>query len=252
MRRAAARSQCANNLKQLALGLHNYADTHTPANAPDGQASGFPAGTVPNAVLSPEQRLSWFVEVLPFVEQENLSRRFDRAKGWEDPANAPASQTSLKILICPDWGRETGPNQPYWTAYLGVAGLGADAAELPAHAPRAGVFGYTRRTVLKEIADGTSNTLLIMESARDNGPWARGGSATVRGLVPGEQPYFGADRPFGGTHFKENSIFGKGKSLGCNAALVDGSVRFFTEAISPSTLEAAVTFAGGEELGADW
>jgi hypothetical protein len=247
VRRAAARSQCANNLKQIALGLHNYADTYTPEQ---GQTRGLPAGTVPNAVLSPEQRLSWYVELLPFIEQDKLYRRFDRDKGWEDSANDAVARTTLKTLHCPDWGREAEPNPPYLTAYLGVAGLGADAATLPAEDWRAGIFGYDRHTSFAE--NGTSNTLLILESARDNGPWARGGPATVRGLVPGEQPYLGVGRPFGGTHFGENTVFSKGKSLGCNAALADGSVHFLMESVAPHVLEALVTTAGGEVVGADW
>jgi hypothetical protein len=67
VRRAAARSQCANNLKQIALGLHNYADTN-----PGGYRAALPAGTVPNAALRPEQRLSWVVALLPFVEQDHV------------------------------------------------------------------------------------------------------------------------------------------------------------------------------------
>jgi hypothetical protein len=252
VRRAAARSQCANNLKQIALGLNNYAGTYTPGESADGQTHGLPAGTVPNAALSPEQRLSWFVEVLPFIEQDTLYKAFDLQKGWKDPVNEPAARTPLKVLSCPDWGREMGPNPPYLTAYLGVAGLGADAARLPADDRKAGIFGYDRRTPLAAITDGTSNTLLILESARDNGAWARGGPATVRGLVPGEQPYLGIGRPFGGTHFAENTVFGRGKSLGCNAAVADGSVRFLAESMSPHVLEALVTVAGGEEVGSDW
>jgi hypothetical protein len=252
VRRAAARSQCANNLKQFGLGLHNYADTSTTGQALVGQSRRLPAGTIPNAALPPEQRLSWFVDVLPFVEQTNLYRQFNREKGWADPANEPAARTPLKIMHCPDWGRETTPNPPYLTAYLGVAGLSADAASLPANDRRAGVFGTDRRTSLDAIGDGMSNTLMILESAQDNGPWAQGGPATVRGLVPEEQPYLGTGRPFGGTHFSENSVFGRGKSVGCNAGFADGSLRFLSEGIAPSVLEALATTAGGEEVGAEW
>jgi hypothetical protein len=252
VRRAAARSQCANNLKQIALGLHNYADTYTPGQRANGQTQKLPAGTVANPALPPERRLSWFVEVLPFVEQATLYQRLDPRKGWDDPSNELAVRTPLKMLRCPDWVREAEPVPPYWTAYLGVAGLGVDAATLPAGDRNAGVFGYDRRTSLAAIKDGTSNTLLVLESARDNGAWARGGPSTVRGLTPEVQPYLGTGRPFGGTHFAENSIFGRGKSLGCNAALTDGSVRFFTESISPHVLEALATIAGGEKVGADW
>jgi hypothetical protein len=244
--------QCANNLKQIALALQNYADTYTPGQSSEGRTQGLPAGTVPNPALAPEQRLSWYVEVLPFLEQQNLYSTIDRRKGWEDSANETAVRLHLRMLYCPDWGREKDLDPPYLTAYLGVAGQGADAATLPAGDPRVGVFGYDRCTSLDEIKDGTSRTLLILESARDNGAWAQGGAGTVRGLVSGEQPYLGSGRPFGGTHFAENTVFGRGKSIGCNAALADGAVRFLNESIAPPVLEALVTIAGGKEIGEDW
>lgn len=247
MRRAAARSQCANNLKQIALGLHDYADTN-----PVGYRAAFPAGTVPNAALRPEQRLSWVVALLPFVEQDNVYRGLRLADEWDAEGNLPATQTPLKVMHCPDWGREAAPSPAYLTAYLGVTGVGPDAATLPPGDRRAGAFGQDRRTALADITDGTSNTLLVLESARDNGPWARGGPATLRGLGPAERPYLGAGRPFGGTHFAENSVFGRGKPVGCNAAMADGSVRFLREAVSPEALEALATVAGGDEPGADW
>ena len=155
-------------------------------------------------------------------------------------------------MHCPDWGREASPDPPYLTAYLGVAGVGPDADTLPPGDRRAGVFGLDRRLALEDITDGTSNTLLVLESARDNGPWARGGAATLRGLDPAERPYLGAGRPFGGTHFAENSLFGRGKPVGCNAAMADGAVRFLQEAVSPQTLEALATVAGGDDPGVDW
>jgi hypothetical protein len=251
VRRAAARSQCANNLKQIALGLHNYADTH-PQEGRNGRTPALPAGTVSGADLPPERRLSWFVEVLPFIEQENLYRNFDLKAGWDAGANAAAGQAPLKTVWCPDWGRESDRGPSQLTAYLGVAGLGAGAAGLPTGDPNAGVFGYDRRTPLTAITDGTSNTLLVLESARDNGPWAQGGPATVRGLDPEEQPYLGTGRPFGGTHFAEKFLFFRGRSINCQAAMADGSVRLLPETTSPHVLEALATIAGGEEPGAYW
>jgi hypothetical protein len=242
--------QCANNLKQIALGLLNYADTYVPGQTP--QEHELPAGTIFLAELAPEKRLSWCVELLPFIEQDGVYRGFDRKLGWDAPANIPAAQTPLKTLSCLDWVREAEPNAFFLTAYLGVAGLGTDAATLPTGDRKAGVFGYDRRTPLSAIKDGTSNTLLILESARDNGPWARGGPSTVRGLDTGEAPYLGAGRPFGGTHYSENTIFGRGKPLGCNAALADGSVRFLAEPVAPDILEALATIAGEEVIGENW
>ncbi len=253
MRRAAARSQCANNLKQIALALHNYADTH-PAR-PDSAVKDalLPAGTMPNANLPPERRLSWFVDLLPFVEKDDLFRKVDRKAAWDATANASVLKTAVKTFQCPvGGGREEAPTLDYLTSYFGVAGLGAGAATLPAGDRRVGAFGYDRRITLAGITDGTSQTMLALESARDNGPWAQGGPATVRGLDPGERPYLGPGRPFGGTHFGENTVFSKGKSQGCHAVIADGSVRFLLESVSAEVLEGLATIAGREDIGTDW
>jgi prepilin-type processing-associated H-X9-DG protein len=127
--------------------------------------------------------------------------------------------------------------------------VGADAPSLPAGDGHAGIFSYDRRSAFAK--DGAFSTLLMLESARDNGPWAQGGPGTVRGLDPADQPYLGTGRPFGGTHFAENTLFEHGRSIGCNAAMVDGSVRFLRETIDPQVLEALATIAGGK-LSDDW
>jgi hypothetical protein len=212
----------------------------------------FPAGTVPNSALLPESRLSWFVDVLPFMEEDSLCKRIDRSVAWDAAGNVAAVQTRLKVLQCPDWGREFQPEPAYLTPYLGVAGVGEDALSLPAGDRRAGVFGYDRRTSLADVKDGAANTIVILESARDNGPWARGGPATLRGLDPSDRPYLGVGRAFGGTHFAENSVLGHGQSIGCNAAMADGSARFLKESMAPQVLEALATIAGGKEIGSDW
>ncbi len=252
MRRAAARSQCANHLKMIALALHSYADAHPAIPTPGQKVPVLPAGTMSHSTLAPQDRLSWYVAVLPFIEQAPLHRLIDQSAGWDAEANRAPLRTELLILHCPDWRREDSHEPAYATAYLGVAGLGADAATLAPGHHYAGVFGYDRRTPLREIKDGFSTTLLILESARQNGPWGRGGPATVRGLDTSERPYLGTGRQFGGTHFGENTVFGRGASLGCQAALADGSVRFLSEEMSAHILEALATVAGGEQIGADW
>jgi hypothetical protein len=240
--------QCANNLKQIALALNDYAATMPSRPDTLDRTPTLPAGTVPHAELPPERRLSWVVEVLPFVEQDSLFPQIDRRVGWDDAANATAVRTPLKLFLCAG-----GPDEPpNLTTYVGVAGLGADAPQLPAGDRRVGVFGYDRRTALADVRDGTSNTLLLLESARLNGPWAQGGPSTVRGLDPTDRPYLGTGRPFGGTHFAESTVFSRGTSIGCNAAMVDGSVHFLREKVAPQVLEALATVAGGENVGSDW
>ncbi len=251
MRRASARLQCANNLKQIALALHTSADTIPAGGNTTDPRLFLPAGTVPNPSLPPDRRLSWAVEILPFLEEDGLYHRIDREAAWDAAVNVPAVESPLKVFQCPDWQREAPAAAPL-TPYVGVAGVGAAAATLPEGDRWAGMFGYDRRTSLSDVTDGTSNTLLILESSRANGPWARGGPSTVRGLDPTDTPYLGSGRPFGGTHFAENTVFSRGRSIGCNAAMADGSVCFFRETVTPQVLEALATIAGGEVVGTDW
>src|SRR6185436_3437393 len=64
-REAARRAQSKNNLKQIALALHNFYEAN----------SGLPAGTHQNDRLRAEKRLSWMVDILPYVEQSALQQR---------------------------------------------------------------------------------------------------------------------------------------------------------------------------------
>src|SRR5207253_1683731 len=129
---------------------------------------------------------------------------------------------------------------------IGMAGVGTDAATLPTDSPRAGVFGYDRIVTIEDITDGTAYTILTIETFANNGPWAAGGFATVRGVDPETQPYIGIDRPFGRLH-AQRSWFGT-MPTSANAAFVDGSVRNLDHSISPRTFEALATMAGGEEI----
>jgi prepilin-type processing-associated H-X9-DG protein len=243
---------CANNLKQIGLALHNYADIHAYKPATGQGSPRLPAGTIPNAGLAPDQRLSWLVAILPFIEEDRLYRQLDLRAGWESSGNLHLSQTRIRVFECGDWRREFSSAQPWETPYVGIAGLGTDAATRPLGAPNIGAFGYDRQVAFADVKDGTSNTVMVLESARDAGSWAQGGFTTVRGLDLDGQPYLGAGRPFGGTHFSENDLFKRGHSIGCNALMVDGSVRFLSDTTSPEVLEALATVAGGEKVPEDF
>jgi hypothetical protein len=74
--------------------------------------------------------------------------------------------------------------------------------------------------------------------AKDFGPWSRGGPSTIRAFTA--KPYFNGPDGFGGNH-----------AGGCLMGLGDGSVRFNSENVDPSVIEAMATINGGEDVGID-
>jgi hypothetical protein len=210
----------------------------------------FPRGTRPSDVLAPEKRLSWFVSILPFIEQDNLWSIADKEQAWDAERNRQVAMTELKVLICPA-NPEIAPS-PRWgtTGYIGVAGIGADAATFLLEDKRSGMFGNDRQVRLQDIKDGLGNTILVMETTTDLGPWAAGGASTVRGLDPEQQPYFAHNGQFGLKH--RTDTFFRTNPVGSNIGLVDGSVRFIDANIGSRTLEALATIAGGDTPGDDF
>jgi prepilin-type processing-associated H-X9-DG protein len=258
VRQMSARMNCTLNFYQLGLALHNYAETN-PVGDKKWFGNAFPAGTIPHPTLPPDQRLSWCVSLLPFVQESEAHKQFDLTRGPSDPVNTEATSNRFEILVCPQSGElrsDSDTRTRSWkspsplTHYVGVAGIGADAAELSLKHPRAGVFGYDRRTKFTDIADGVSNTLLLIETANSPGHWAFGGRATVRAFENGAA-YIGPGRAFGGFHNGGFVLVGE-RTHGCNAAWADGSVRFLSTKIDPAVLEALATVGGKEELPAEW
>ena len=133
------------------------------------------------------------------------------------------------------------PGMPEPLVYVGIAGLGTDAPDLPSGHPRAGIFGYHRQTRSAELKDGASSTMMLAETTARIGPWTAGGPSSVRGLDPNHRPYLGRGRQFGGTH--------RG---GAMVAMADGSVRFLSDSIDSRVFEALSTVGGGESLPVGW
>jgi hypothetical protein len=259
VRTTSQRAECANNLRQMGLALGSYYD----------RAGTLPPGTISNERLQPEQRLSWLVSLLAdYAELDAVSRKrnvvdseyfaaahaLNREKAWNDTINAVAVERRLRGFLCPahpDFGGEPPPGR---THYVGIAGIGADAAELPPTHSRAGVFGYDRRITYQEVTAGISETLLAAETMwgngaagqgrpsaeAGNGPWAAGGRATVRALEPMEVPYTGRGRPFGGLH---PGIV--------NVLYVDGSSRPFRDDAPPEQFAILATLRHGTGVPAE-
>jgi hypothetical protein len=234
VREAARRSQSQNNLKQLMLAAFNYESTY----------QSFPHGTIPNEELEPEDRLSWMVELLPFMDQAALYQGVDRTVSWRADENVAAAGSVIETLVNPSapegsftW--DDAGNMHATTHYVGIGGIGEDGPLLPASDPKAGFFGYNRVTRLRDVTDGLSNTVAISEASGDYGPWIAGGRSTIRPLTT--QPYINGPDGIGGW-----------SAGGCNMALGDGSVRFVSEYIDPTVMEGIATISGGEVTSLDY
>lgn len=196
--RAAERAAFGNNMKYVMLALHNYHDAH----------GHFP----PAIVIDKESGVarSWRVEILPYIEQVNLYNEYRKNEPWDSEANK-------KVLakMPPIYRHSSQPGDSVFTSIFAAYGAGTMFEK------KSGVtIGF------RDITDGTSNTIAIVEAKRDI-PWTKpeeiefdvtAAKLPDLGFVPeGWQTGFG-----------------------------DGSVRFIARSIDPSLFYKLMTRAGGE------
>jgi hypothetical protein len=192
-----------NNLKQIALAFHNYHDTmgHFPNNTTD---------------KDDKPLLSWRVLILPYIEQDELYKSFKMDEPWDSENNKKLVEKMPALYASP---RVTVKNKGF-TVYQGFAGEGS-------------LFEPGKKIKIFNITDGTSNTILAVESSQ---------------AVPWTKP---ADLPF--DIKKDLPDIGKAYGSQPLAAICDGSIRTLNlKTLTPDTFKAAITIAGGEVLGADW
>ncbi len=92
-RETARRIQCSSSLKQIALALHNYHDTHKM----------FPPGgiTLGTAVDRPPSLTNWAICLLPYLEQNAVYETYNQSKANEAPENKTTRETFVSIYLCP-------------------------------------------------------------------------------------------------------------------------------------------------------
>lgn len=245
-RARAEQEACKNNLKMLALFAAHHSQPARGANVELPKE--VPAGTIVLSGVPPDDRLSWIVATLPGFNQAQqdtmaVAAAIDTAQPWSAEANQQAARIRLLGVLCPGRPALVEPGLFSPTQYVGIAGLGADAASLeyvppgPA-SPNAGCFHYDSPTPFSAITDGLSQTLLLGEHGNDLGPWLRGGPATLRGIDnrPSAKPLIGPAAQFGGNH-----------PVSANWAMADGSVRAITPQIEPRVLYGMATIAGKDD-----
>jgi prepilin-type processing-associated H-X9-DG protein len=143
-REAARRTQCANNLKQIGVAMHNYHDTR----------GSFPPAYVSDADGKPMH--SWRVELLPYLERGDIYNAYDRSQAWDSEANRRFVSQRPDVYGCPSTAAGGAGSQN--TSYVVVQG------------PET-VFDADKPCKIASITDGTSNTILVVEAPHANIPW---------------------------------------------------------------------------------
>ena len=274
VREAAARMSCQNNLKQLGLALHNYANSNN---------NMFPASRI--TVGTDAKFRSWTPIALPYVEADAVAKQWNESLKWNAGTNMTVSQTMFKLFACPsapgsrktpsnginlgpgDYGSVNAIRRRFYTAN-GLTNFPFPGTNAGDEAP--GALKKVTPTPLLGITDGLSNTLLLGEDSgrpnlfqkgfgdtgvvtTDGYGWADPDSGcSIDGVVPGAK---GVAWTTGGTcimNCTNDSELFSFHTGGINATMADGSVRFIRENLNAATLAALVTATGGDIIGNDF
>lgn len=194
----------------------------------------FPAATTGQEQLKPSERLSWLAEIAAGYIQPNGPMPV-WIESWSSPRNDQFVRQQIPEFLNPSVETRVSPRNYPATHFVGVAGVGEDAADLPVSDPRAGVFGNSRATRLEDIHDGASNTLMVLGVTNELGSWAAGGTSTARPLT--REPY--VNGPDG---------FGTGSTDRMMVLKADGSVVEMSAATDPRIFRRMAAIADGLPL----
>ncbi len=268
-REAARRMSCTNNMKQLALTVHNFESAYR---------------RVPNSFDTATQ-LNWVVTVIPFVEASSLYQRISQAPGpyHSIGKNDPHGLTGIPTYLCPSSAvtrMELAPPSdvslldlipintgaaPFTHHYYGISGAigplsdGSGTFKIASEltfedTPVAGngMFQWNRQVHFDDVADGLGSTWLIGELSWESPKygtryrsWLHGGTdgsyaAGCRNIVrPINAHRRGAViKPF------NNMPMGSQHYGGANFAIADGTVQFVSESIDMQVYQAMADIAG--------
>jgi hypothetical protein len=199
-RESARRMTASNGLKQIGLALHNYHSAYK--KLPD------------RAIVDPDGKplLSWRVAILPFIEQQQLYQQFHLDEPWDSPHNIQLLEKMPAAYVDP-----SVPLPPGQTVFQVPQGEGL-------------IYDQTGNRKFRDILDGLSNTIMVVESSRDAAvPWTK----------PADLEFDLSDplAKTGNTH-----------PGGFHVLMGDGAVIFLTNSINHDLLRGLLTRAGSEPI----
>ncbi len=261
-RAAARRTACQNKLRQIGLAIHEFEASH----------GAFPAGKSRRSSVEAYDELSWLRQILPYIEQTpiwDLSERALKVQPFPyfNPPHEPLGK-AIQLFACPEDSRVSIPQSASQLngAFAGLTSfLGVMGSDYKSHD---GSFVLGKRVRFADIADGTSNTVMIGERPPtpdfNYGWWYTGmgqdGSGSVDMLLGARENLDPTGR-LAQWNCPPTNRFGPGDvdsmcagfhfwSLhdgGAHFAICDGSVRFMAYE-SASVLEQMATRSAGESL----
>jgi prepilin-type processing-associated H-X9-DG protein len=269
-REAARRMQCANNLKQIALALHNYHSIHS--TLPYGSDLFAPGGI-------------WTTMILPQLEQQGLNERLY----WEWTRNLPEPVVTAVIsaYLCPSDATSAdavltdryteNPRKALGLWYTGSMGptepdgcplcpdqnpspsnwccQGSNFGTNPGHGYGAGstvgMFGRYRKSItFDDVKDGLSNTIMVGETLPRQciyiSAWAVNFNVSPTNIPINTQSP--PNDPTGITTWNISCGFKSNHPGGANFALADGSITFLSESIDFQLFNNLGTRSGGEPV----
>ncbi|HWL09132.1 MAG TPA: DUF1559 domain-containing protein [Planctomicrobium sp.] len=283
-REAARRTQCKNNLKQLGLAIHNYHDALN--TFPPGAIHDPTGGTCPSPPSGCVGANSFALHVflLPYIDQAPLYNQINFStprRGNPDSGQTAGleARTMIGAFLCPSsYQVKASNNANYYTAhYWGNGGpkniTGAteattytcrgqtnDASECATNNTsqwggysQHGVFTRNSKIGMRDISDGSSNTILLMEGSNSKVKsgaavtfyrlWPRGSEGTVSFSF---RNVTHAPNVFQGTDKINDLSMGSEHTGGCHVVLCDGAVKFISDNVDLNSLKATSSRSSGE------
>lgn len=285
-REASRRANCANNLKNLALGLHNFHDTNKKL-PPGAQHDVLKYPVDPMNPTATIKGTSWIVFTLPFIEQEQLYNKYRFDLAYDDALNGGVlGNTVLPTLYCPS-GPDArkyrdpnggGVNGNVSTHYYGIMGpggttdnftlvTGGPAYRLEGSGGNGAFSGHgmlsqyrdtsgsisTKRDIrFSDVIDGLTNTLMLGEISITLPGTLNQYRSWVRGNNGGSGTTKNVRYPINSTVYNGSNNFNdisiaSHHPAGAQVALGDGSTRFVQQTVSLYILQTAASMNQSEE-----